>query len=180
MFELLPKNQKKELKREYFLRILTVILFLFFVIGILSLVSISPSYFLSLEKEKIVAKQFAEMEKLRNTNESDKESQSEIKKFKELNSFLKPPEKIVLIGDLVANIVNDKSQGIKIHNISVNSYKKEKYQVIIKGNASSRDILKLFVENLKEGGMFESVDLPISNFMKVTDIDFYITLITTI
>lgn len=180
MLELLPKNQKKALKREYFLRVLAVVLLLSFAVGVLSLVSLSPSYFLSLEKENIVAKQFAEMEKTRNTTAGDKEFQSDIKNFNETLVLLKPSEKIVLVGGFIANIVNNKNHGIKIYDITANSYKKEKYQIIIKGNASNRDILKSFVENLKGGGLFESVDLPISNFMKIADIDFDITLIATI
>lgn len=180
MLELLPKNQKKALKQEYFLRVLVVVLLLSFTVGILSLVSLSPSYFLSLEKEKIVAKQFAEMEKSRNTTENNKEFQSDIKNFKETLGLLKPSEKIVSIGGFIANIVSNKNSGIKIYGITVNSYKKEKYQIIIKGNASGRDTLKAFVENLKGGGLFESVDLPISNFMKIADINFDITVVTVI
>ena len=109
MLELLPKNQKKALKREYFRRILVVALLLLSAVGASSLVSLSPSYFLSLEKEKIVAKQFAEIEKSRKTTMDDKEFQFDIKNLKEMVDLLKPSEKIISIGDFIANIVNNKN-----------------------------------------------------------------------
>lgn len=180
MLEFLPKKQKKSLKEEYFLRLLAVSLLLLFAIGILSLVSLSPSYFLLLEKEKIVAKQFSEMEKFSKTAVSDTEFQSDIKNFKEMTSLLRPSVGIISISDLVYKIISKKNLGIKIYSITAIYYKKEQYQLLIKGNATSRDIMKLFIEKLKESGLFENVDLPISNFTKIADIDFNISLTTAI
>lgn len=180
MLELLPKNQKKALKREYFLRVLAVALLMLSAVGAPSLVSLSPSYFLSLEKEKIVAKQFAEIEKSRKIIMDDKEFQSDIKNLKEVIDLLKPFEKTISIGDFIANIVSNKNYEIKIYSITANYYKKDKYQIIVNGNAINRDMLKSFVENLKGSNLFENVNLPISNFTKITDIDFGITLITAI
>ena len=180
MLELLPKNQKKALKREYFRRILVVALLLLSAVGASSLVSLSPSYFLSLEKEKIVAKKFEEIEKSRKTTMDDKEFQFDIKNLKEMVDLLNPSEKIISIGDFIANIVNNKNYGIKIYGITANYYKKDKYQIIVNGNATSRDMLKSFVENLQGNGLFENIDLPISNFTKIANIDFNITLVTAI
>lgn len=180
MLELLPNTQKKALKREYFLRLLIAVFLLLSVVGTLSLVSLSPSYFLSVEKEKIVSQTFEKLEKSNKSIAEDKMLQSDIKNSQEMLILLKPPERLISINGLISKIIDKKNSGIRIDEIAATSYKKGQYQILVKGNAINRDILKSFVENLKNGGLFDSVDLPISNFTKIADIDFNITLITSI
>jgi hypothetical protein len=146
----------------------------------LSLVSISPSYFLSVEKEKIITKEFEETEKSGKLIADDKAFQSDIKNTQEMISLLKPSDKYISIGDLISKIISKKNPGLRIDGITITSSKNNQYQVLLKGNATSRDILKTFAENLRNGGLFESVDLPISNFTKIADIDFNISLKTAI
>lgn len=180
MLELLPNSQKKSVKREYFLRLLAVVLLLLSIVGILSLVSLSPSYFLSVEKEGIVSQTFEKLEKSNKSITEDKMLQSDIKNSQEMLILLKPPEKLISINDLISKIIDKKNSSIRIDEIVATSYKNNQYQILLKGNSESRDILKSFVENLKNSGLFESVDLPISNFTKIADIDFDITLKTAI
>ena len=180
MLELLPNKQKKDVKREYALRRLTVALILLSIAGIISLASISPSYFLSIEKEKIVKKEFERAEKANNEKTDDKAFQDDIKRTKEMINLLKPSDKYVSIGEIISNIVDNKNSGVRIDGINITSYKGNQYQIILNGNAASRDILKSFAEHIKNAGLFEGVDLPISNFTKIADIDFNITLKTVL
>lgn len=179
MLELLPNMQKNALKKEYLFRVAAVALSFLLAIGILSSVSLSPSYFLSIEREKVAYKEFENIKKFNNETDNGK-LQADINNSREMLSALNPSEERFLIKDLILKIISEKNSGIMIDSISVNSSKKEQYQIIVKGMAKNRELLKSFAENLRAGKEFGSVDLPIANFAKISDIDFNITLKTAI
>ena len=178
MLELLPNKQKNAVKKEYRLRLLSVLFLLLAFVGILSVVSISPSYFLSVEKEKIVKREFDQIVKSNEAIADDKQFRSDIDRTKEMISLLKPSDKHISASDLISKIISKEHSGVRINRFTITPAKGEQYQILMGGNAANRDILKLFVENLKNSSWFETVDLPISNFTKIYDIDFSITLKT--
>lgn len=179
MLELLPNPQRKFLKKEYFLRLSAVALSFLLATGILFLVSISPSYFLSVEKEKIVNQEFENKKKP--TFAADGEDpQAAVKNSKEMLALLKPANNEFSIKDLIVKIAGKKSSGVKIDGISADYSKNGQYQIFIKGTSKNREFLKSFAENLRAEKGFNGVDLPISNFAKTADIDFNITLKTAI
>lgn len=175
MFELLPENQKKTLKKDYFFRLAIVILVSVLMLGILSFVFLLPSYFLSVVKEKAVSREFDLAVEGKNI-QKEQELQLSIKKSKEMLDILKIEESSVSIKDLIFKIVEKKNSGIVIDGFSVNLSKNNKYEILVNGTAQKRDNLKTFAENLRTSKEFNSVDLPISNFAKIADIDFSIML----
>ncbi|MBM2817592.1 MAG: hypothetical protein HW401_182 [Parcubacteria group bacterium] len=179
MLELLPNAHKKALKKEYFLRLTAVSLSFLIAVELFFLVSLLPSYFLSVVKESVVNKEFENAMKS-NNNSEDKELQADIKETKEMVALLKSKGDNLLMKDLILKIIDRKSSGIKINGISVSYSKNGQYQIIVKGMSKDRELLKLFAERLRSEKAFSSVDLPISNFTKISDIDFNITLKTTI
>lgn len=179
MLELLPDVQKKSLKKEYFLRLVVVSLLFLFVAGILFLVFLSPSYFLSVEKGKIVNQEFENIKKS-NMDADDEDLQLDIKSSKEMLALLAPSANEFSIKDLIAKIINKKSSGVIIEGLSADYSKNGQYQIVIRGTSKNRELLKSFAENLRGEKEFSDVDLPISNFAKISDIDFNITLKTAI
>ena len=179
MLELLPNTQKKALKREYFLRLSVAALSFSFAAGILFLVSFSPSYFLSVVKGKVVNEEFENMTKSSRAK-NDEELRTAIKKSREMIALLKPEGNESLVKDKILKIINRKSSGIRIDGLSINYSKNGQYQIIVTGASKSRDTLKSFADNLKSEKDFIEVDLPISNFAKIADIDFSIAIKTAI
>lgn len=175
MFELLPENQKKTLKKDYFFRLATVILASVLALSIFSFVFLLPSYFLSVVKEKAVSNEFDLAVKNKNI-QKEQDLQLSIKKSKEMLGILKIGEDKISIKDLIFKIVEKKNSGIMIGGFSINLSKNNKYEILITGTAQKRDNLKTFAENLKASKEFDGVDLPISNFAKIADIDFSIML----
>lgn len=179
MLELLPITQKNALKREYLLRVIVMALSFMLVIGILSSVALFPSYFLSIEREKFAYKEFENIKKFSNGTDNEK-LQNDIKNLKEMLRILKPKGEGFSIKDLILKIISKKNSGVMISGVSIVSSKKEQYQIIVKGMAKNREHLERFAENLRTSKEFSNVDLPISNFAKISDIGFNITLITAI
>jgi len=179
MLELLPNTQKKALKKEYFLRLSAAVLSFSLAAGILFLVSFAPSYFLSVVKERVVNEEFEKMTKLSRAKD-DEELRTAIKRSREMIALLKPEDNESLVKDKILKIISRKSSGIRIDGISMNYSKKGQYQILVTGVSKSRDTLKSFVDNLKSEKEFSEVDLPISNFAKIADIDFSIAIKTSI
>ncbi len=179
MLELLPNTHKKALKKEYILRLIVVTISFLLVAGILLLISFSPSYFLLVVKEKIINQEFENVKKSNNFID-DKELQATIKNSKEMIDLLKSNGDTPLIKDLILKIISKKSSEVRIDGVSINYFKGGQYQIFIKGISKNRESLKLFVDSLRAEKEFSGIDLPISDFAKIADIDFNITLKTAI
>lgn len=179
MFELLPNTQKNALKREYLSRVTIIALSFLLAIGTLSLVALSPSYFLSVERDKVAYKELENIKKF-NGKTDDEKLRADIENSKEMISMLRSSGEESSIKDLILKIISKKNPGVMISGVSVSSSKKEQYQIIVKGTAKNRELLKSFAEDLRGNKEFGSIDLPISNFAKISDIDFNITLKTAI
>lgn len=180
MLELLPNAQKKSLKKEYFLRFSVVALLFLSALGIIFLVALSPSYFLSVVKERVVAEEFDNSMKSKRASEGEN-LQAAIKDSKEMLSLLKREgDDRSLIKSVILKIIDNKNPGIKINGISINYSKKDQYQVVVTGTSKNREFLKTFADSLKAEKDFSDIDLPISNFAKISDIDFSISLKTVI
>ena len=73
--------------------------------------------------------------------------------------------------EIISKILKIKASTIKIQSF-VYSTNTQGRQLVITGNASSRDSLAEFVAALKEEPSFSRVELPISSYVKSSDIGF--------
>src|SRR5690606_3139916 len=71
---------------------------------------------------------------------------------------------------IVTGILGMKGSAIKLRGFSYD-INQGKERIVISGTALDRDSLALFVETLKKEPTFTNVDLPISSYVKSTNID---------
>ena len=95
-------------------------------------------------------------------------------------ALLKPADGKFSMQDSIVKIISKKNSGVKIDGISMNHSKNGQYRISLRGTSKNRELLKSFAESLRAEKEFNGVDLPISNFTKISDIDFNITLNTAI
>jgi len=182
MINLIPKEEKKEMAKGFYYRL--AVLF-FVVVGISFLfacVAILPAYFLSLTgnnvaEEKLAAQKGEPVPLL---------DQQTLATIKDLNSKLDLIEKIEnnkfnVSQKVINTIILKKMSGIKITDIS---YENDSHnsppqgrKISIEGTAPSRSLLLSFRQALEDDPNFKQVDLPISNFVKDSNIQFYLSLI---
>jgi Tfp pilus assembly protein PilN len=174
MFTLLPEQHKKRLFKEYRIRLaitFLIIVSVFFIIGIALLF---PSY-ISLQTEKSTYK--TESDALSKQIElKDKEGltttmdmiQSEL-------SLVKPDE--TQIFRAINAILNQTTSDISILSLGYTRGDKSPSSINIQGVAKDRASLLTFSNNLKKELLFTSVDLPVSNLAKQTDVKFNLTLL---
>jgi hypothetical protein len=85
--------------------------------------------------------------------------------------------KFLVSQKVVSAIILKKILGIKITDISYKNDPLLGKTVNLEGTAPSRESLLLFRQALQDDTTFKNVDLPISNFVKGSNIQFYLSLI---
>jgi hypothetical protein len=175
MFNLLPDSLKKEIKAEYKLRVIIVILVFVLFIQLSFLVFIFPSWLISLYKEKETVAQAEEMsksERVSNINSLTSIVTDTNTKLNMLNNTLEYPEFLPLANSILAQ----KTSSIKLDQFYYTSQSPVTGTISLNGVSATRDSLVAFVKSLQETKLFKSVDLPVSNLTKDKNIKFSLTL----
>lgn len=173
MINLLPKQEKKELHREYIFRFLIVWGIAIIIVVAISAILLFPSYFLSDLKEDFVEEQT----NLYQQSERDEEREKIIVQLGEAREKLRALSaggESVELRLVFDNIIDYSKGGIKISSLLYKRGDASKSQLTISGVADTRDNLLLFSQLIENDEFFSSVVLPISNLAKDRDIDFKI------
>ena len=164
--------------RGFYYRFAVLFLFMVSFAVLIAFVAVLPSYFLSSAKSRI-----ADMKLVAQKNEPvpipDQETLAIIKDLDAKLNLLEQDEqnKFVVSEQVVNAVILRKLPGIKIANIVYENDVAKGKKIIIQGNASSREVLLAFRRALENDVAFKTVDLPISNFVKGSNIKFYLSLI---
>ncbi len=179
MINLIPIEEKKEIKKDFFQRVLVVSLIMFIFLIVISIIAIFPAYFISLEKKTSLIKKL-EIQKNEVMPELDQMALREIKNLDARLSLLEKARKnkYVFSAKVIDEILNQKVSGIKIKRIFYQNDSLEGKKIKIDGVAERREQLLNFRRALESDSSFKNVDLPISNFVKGENIQFNLTLIS--
>lgn len=177
MINLIPSQEKKAMKRDFYSRFIATI---FVVLGFSMFVAtgtVFPSYFSSVIKKNL------SNEKLNNQiqeplPEIDQTAMNLIEEIKVQLSILESnnTEGPVISEKVIKEIISKKTSSIKIKKISYESNPIKGRVVSISGTAPSREELLIFRKALESNPSFKNINLPISNFIKGEDIEFNLTL----
>ncbi|MFM7088135.1 MAG: hypothetical protein ACKOW9_01185 [Candidatus Paceibacterota bacterium] len=178
MINLIPNEEKKKMATDFYFRISVMfftVLGLAIIIGALALL---PSYHISGVKQELVKKRL----ELQSYMPLPPASQNVLDEARALNEKFKiidnaNKDQFVVSERIVKKIVDKKIPGIKITQISYKIDAFGEKNVSIRGSATSRDVLLTFSQSFDRDTDFKKVDLPISNFIKGSDIQFFISLI---
>lgn len=178
MINLIPNEEKKKKVRDFYLRFLIVCLFVLSFSMFLAFLMLLPSYFISSVKKNFANDQLT-TQKTKPTPEINQEILSQIA---DLDSRLTLIEnagknKYIVSVEVVNKIVLKKMPDIKINQISYQNSSISGKIIRIYGTAGSRERLLLFRKALEDDTAFKKVDLPISNFVKGSNISFYLSII---
>lgn len=178
MINLIPKEEKKQMTIDFYFRLgLLFLIMLDFCIVIL-FVSILPSYFLSSVKVTLVNTKL-ENQKREPLPLLGEQSLAEIKDINNKLDLVDNAEKnkFTLSVRVINSIILEKRSDIKITQIVYENNFISGKKISITGTAPSREVLLLFRQALEDNSTFKNVDLPISNFVKGSNIQFNLNLI---
>lgn len=175
MHNIFPTEEKKKVLAEYRLRLGVIAVFAVGALVLSSLVLLVPSYFIAISKYGNVSGELSMLEMRQSDIGQEKEVDAQRREAnKKIDLFLKgdtsgrltPPQTIL-------SIIGTKSSAIKIQGFTYDASAGQE-RLVVTGVASDRDGLARFVETLKKDPTFTKVELPISSYVKSTDIDFSI------
>lgn len=178
MINLIPNQEKKKMVKDFYLRFAFVCITMLCVSMVIAILGILPAYFFSNSKNKI-ANDKLELQKNDPMPLFDQQTSDLIKDINSKLSLVENAEKnkFSVSEKIINNIFLKKNSSIKITQISYENTSTNGKKVSIIGVAPSREILLSFRRALEESTSFKNVDLPISNFIKGSNIQFYISLI---
>ncbi len=178
MINLIPNEDKKKMARDFYYRLMILSFYMLGFAVSLALMAMVPSYIASESKEKILDNKIA-LQKSEPVPVLDQETLSAIQN---LDIKLGLVEKVqadtfVVSKKIINEIIMSRVSGIKITGISYDNDVVLGRKVGINGTAPSRERLLLFRRALESNPAFKNVDLPIANFVKGSDIQFFLSLI---
>ncbi len=178
MINLIPSEEKKKIRKDFYMRVVIVSFFVLGIAILLSNIMLIPAVFYASLEKTLVENHFNN-----NQNQLSLELNPEDKtlvdslnsKINLVNNFQK--DKFLVSVRVIDNILNRKTDGIKIKDINYTNDVSKGKSINIRGQASSREKLVIFKNKLSEDANFKKVDLPVSNFIKSSDIEFNLVLI---
>lgn len=177
MINLIPNQQKKKMKRDFLMRVAVVALFAVGFTTLVGSVALLPSYFHVAVKNSLVKQKLSIQE---NTPVPEVEADV-MATVEDLNKKLglidmARTNNFVVSRRAINDIVLKKMPEIKIDSIYYGNTAKGR-EIRVNGSAPSREKLLIFRLALENDPSFSRVDLPISNFVKGSDIKFFLTLV---
>ena len=177
MLNFLPKNSKKEIIFEYFLRTTFYLLMFIFLSSIVLTILFTPSFFFAKYKNDTLNSQLESVKQKNIVNGDD--SVDFIKNLNTLSTVLSNDSQFTLTDSgIIEKITSLKNNNIKILSIVITKENElGDKKILLSGVANNRDSLSLYEREIKIDGTFHSVIFPVSNFIKSSDLDFSVTLI---
>lgn len=168
MFTIITEQYEKMLRRDYRLRLASVVLFALSIICVVGIVSLIPSYILSNDQYTSADR---DLQALRTRREESGVVKQEKEIFvsrdliNKVNAHVSP----VYLSGIVEALVAERSSGISITQMTV-----DMGAVSFGGVARDRESLVAFKRNLEQSGRFIKVELPLSDLAKSRNINFSI------
>jgi len=178
MINVLPLQEKNNLKKEYRVRLLSVVLLFVFLLGVISTFLLMPAYIASTAKVDFLEQKLESFNVLHPEISTDDLSKI-VGDINETLNLLKngtPPRNVS--NDVLLQILKLRPENILLNQILYSEKPDKSGSVIIYGIAKDREALYSFKSVLESNTSIESVDLPISSFVKRTNINFNLTVKT--
>lgn len=183
MANLLPFEYKKKNRTEYILRLVVVVMCAAIFLILSSLALLIPSYVRALSQESTAEARLARVEsgakKATALVPGEQDPSARLAKLDEKAELFLRAKKASGISSIptegIQEVIELKPASLKISSITYDKAAgREKF--IVSGIALHRDDLARFVEDLKKNTSFTKVELPISSYVKSTNISFSIVL----
>jgi hypothetical protein len=167
----LPPTQKKELRKEYIIRLSIVGMCVVLVIAISVSVFMLPAYF-SVRSQYIIAQSQLDAINTKAVSPETKEIEVQVKAINDIsNKFYENLYRLGIVS-VVGNITGTVPAGIKIVQFEYTYTASSTVDVRITGRADTRDALVLFKKNIEQKEFVQKIELPVSDLAKSSDLTF--------
>lgn len=182
MINLLPTEEKKKIRRDYALRLLTMVLIAVSAVAIIGIVSLFPSFFIAdfakraaVERVDLITKE---------NGGGDKENITVVlRDAQQKLEILSPESEKVSVRTVFDTAIDHKSNAVTLTGLVYQQETDESgetLKLIINGVADRREDLLAFSQKLEQDEMFDEVELPVSNLAQDRNISFTLTVVSTL
>lgn len=177
MINLIPKTEKKKIVREFYIKLMILSLVILGGVFLLAFFAVLPSYFLSSAKHNIINDKL-QAQRDEPVPVPDQQTLAAIGELNHKISLVEKSQKneFFISKNIINAVVLKKIPNIKITNISFEDDAIKGKTVGVEGTAPSREVLLLFRKALEDDPSFKTVDLPVSNFIKGSNIKFFLSI----
>lgn len=171
MFNLLPENEKRNIRAIYNARQTILALLLLTITGVIAFLFIIPSFMLTKAKEAETVSQVGSLraslatKNVEDLNKAIAVARDEIKALEEADGAAHS------VYDLFLKILSHKSVDVRVTGLLYGTAGK-RHEVVINGIARDRESLLTFAQEIGKEQVFSDISLPVSNFAKNKDIEF--------
>jgi len=173
MSNLLPLPAKQRIVHEYWIRVISVWLFLVTFALVIVAALMAPTYFLISSQLQVIGNEYADAE---STEASFAETNATIEEANALAQMLNVTEQDPSFSDLIAELEQVTATGVTLTNITLTKSGAELPNISIVGVADTRASLANLKDAILSSKYFSDAKIPLSNFAKEKDIDFSITI----
>jgi hypothetical protein len=178
MINLIPNQEKKKKVKDFYFRLLAVFIAMLGFCAVVGAASLMPSYFLSATEGTLVQEKLAAQQNEPPTEADQSLSSITADLDRKLSQVESAEKSRYLVSRRIINeIAVRKMPDIKIVKFTYENGAAGGRKVTILGRAPSRERLLLFRQALEDDTAFQKVELPISNFVKGSNIEFSLSLI---
>ena len=176
MINVLPREHKNALKKEFFSRATIVALLMLSCIGIIFTLLLVPSYLLITTKASATEEKLAGLKELFASTGTPLTSDT-VAKINSTLTFFAVDEPEITPAQLIDFVLDTLPTTILIDQINISKVEKS-YQIILTGFALNREALLGFSGELKKDPRIVDVVLPLSSFVANQNLQFSITITT--
>ena len=176
MSNLLPLQEIKKIKLLYQKRFIVIVLISLAILSVVGSICLASLYYYSKKEESALLEKKAVYEKM----EVGKLKRDLVSTISDMNSRLNSFDEKRFVSPLNASFIDpilkaqDKTVSISDFNYGLTSDKKSA-KVNISGVSTSREAILSFADNLRQTPGISNVDVPITNFIKESNMPFSIT-----
>ena len=175
LINVLPESEKKKNKRNYLIRFASMFLSILAMAGVVSILLLFPAYFFSQEKEKI-AENRLESFNLANPLLKTDNLDEVITNINNSLTLLSSNKSTNISEKIMNNIISTKPEGVSFSQILYSKRSDGILVLEVHGNALNRTVLRNLKEIFESNTNFSEVDLPVSNFIESTNINFKVSM----
>jgi type IV pilus assembly protein PilM len=175
MINVLPELEKKSLRHVYWMRFTSTVFSFIALSSLIAILLVLPSYFFSVSKSNIASSRL-EAFNLANPEIETIDLNNSINDINNKLTILSVGSSLDVVSDTILNdLVHNLPKGIALFQIAYNEGSTGR-NIEIHGKATDRTTLRNFKSSLDNNPHIAQADLPISDFLSPTNIDFTISI----
>lgn len=176
-YTLLPKHDIDVLKREYRIRVFTLLMFFISCAIVAGIVGLIPAYMYSYNQEKDSLKRLNQAQKSKESS-GIYEVIKNLETAEKLVAKLKDDAQTVEISSILDKVLlhGNELVNVSAFQMTLTKNASSSAEIVIQGKSKTRETLLIFKKNLEQDAMFYDIEMPISDLARTKESTYAIKL----